>query len=72
MEAQGAEGEWKCPPHFWKIDSYNVGRCKYCPAVEDFGKLLRKEQQKVSDKQATIAKGTHKTGRPRGRKRKHE
>ncbi|MBA7711299.1 hypothetical protein ES703_120257 [subsurface metagenome] len=40
MEEQGAEQEWKCPPHWWIVDSYNVGRCKYCPAVKDFGKEL--------------------------------
>ena len=38
MEDQVAESEWKCPPHFWIIDSYNVGHCKYCGAVKDFGK----------------------------------
>lgn len=70
MEARGAEKEWKCPPHFWIIDSNNVGRCKYCPAVKDFGKVIRKEQQKVSDKQAAIAQNTHKTGRPKGRKKR--
>lgn len=65
------ETRWKCPPHFWIIDAENVGRCKYCPAVKDFGKLLRKEKQKVSFKQAAIAKNTHHTGR-KGRKRKNE
>ena len=25
--------------HYWIIDSYNVGRCKDCPEVRDFGKL---------------------------------
>ena len=37
MEAQGAEKEGKCQ-HWWIIDSNNVGRCKYCSAVRDFGK----------------------------------
>lgn len=30
-----------CPPHHWLIDSQNVGRCKKCGAVEDFGAKLR-------------------------------
>jgi len=31
-----------CTHHFI-IDSENVGRCKYCPAVRDFGRLLQRE-----------------------------
>jgi len=34
--------EHRCPPHHWIIDSDNIGRCKYCGAVRDFGKELRK------------------------------
>ena len=30
----------KCPPHHFIINSSNVGHCKYCPAVKDFGELL--------------------------------
>ena len=33
----------KCPPHYFVLDSDNVGRCKYCPEVRDFGKSLRRE-----------------------------
>ncbi|GAI07753.1 unnamed protein product [marine sediment metagenome] len=33
----------KCPPHHWIINSENVGHCKYCPAVKDFGELLLKQ-----------------------------
>lgn len=37
----------KCPPHFWIIDSENVGRCNKpgygCGAVRDFGKELKKK-----------------------------
>ncbi len=25
--------------HHWIIDSENIGRCRKCPAVRDFGKL---------------------------------
>lgn len=28
--------------HYWIIDSDNVGRCKHCPEVRDFGSLLRR------------------------------
>ncbi len=28
-----------CPPHFWFVDSVDVGRCKYCGEVKDFAKL---------------------------------
>ena len=34
--------ESKCPPHYWIIDSENVGHCKYCPEVRDFGRLLQR------------------------------
>jgi len=33
----------KCPPHHFVINSSNVGRCRYCPAVRDFGRLLQRE-----------------------------
>ncbi len=36
------EEKHKCPPHFWIIDSNDVGRCKFCPAVKDFGKQLKR------------------------------
>ncbi len=49
MEAQGAEGEWKCPPHFWIIDPNDVGHCKYCPAVRNFGKLQRQEERRLKE-----------------------
>jgi len=42
VEARGVEKEWKCPPHHWIIGSDNIGRCKYCGVVRDFGKELRK------------------------------
>jgi len=29
--------------HHWLIDSDNVGCCKYCPEVRDFGRLLQRE-----------------------------
>jgi len=44
----------KCPPHYWVIDSQNVGHCKYCPAVKDFSKLQKKDR-KNSNKRFTLA-----------------
>lgn len=32
----------KCPPHYWLINSQNVGCCKKCGEVRDFGKELKK------------------------------
>jgi len=33
----------ECPPHHFIINSENVGYCKYCPEVRDFGRLLQKQ-----------------------------
>ena len=57
--------------HHWVIDSNDIGVCKYCGQKRDFGKLQQKQQRGKSKKQATIAKNTHKTDMPKGRKRKH-
>jgi len=37
-----------CPPHDWVVDEHDVGRCKNCPAVKDFGALQRKEDQRAA------------------------
>ena len=29
--------------HYWLIDSNNVGRCRYCGEVRDFGESLRRK-----------------------------
>jgi len=63
------EEKHKCPPHHFIINSSNVGRCKDCPEVRDFGRLLGREGFGVRSKsknggtrgkrgkgQATIAK----------------
>jgi len=55
----------KCPPHHFIIDSQNVGRCKYCPEVRDFGESLRREGYGLGKK----AKKGGKKGK-RGRKKK--
>ncbi|MBA7537408.1 hypothetical protein ES705_29675 [subsurface metagenome] len=50
MEAQGAEKERKCQ-HWWIIDEKDIGHCKYCPAVRNFGKeqeaWLRRHKEAV-------------------------
>ena len=43
MSTVTEEKEGKCPPHHFIINSYNVGRCKDCPEVRDFGGLLQRE-----------------------------
>ncbi|MBA7521256.1 hypothetical protein ES705_13361 [subsurface metagenome] len=55
----------KCPPHHWMIDSNNVGRCRYCPEVRDFGKLQRKADREL-DKVRAKGRGKNPYGR-RGR-----
>jgi hypothetical protein len=35
-----------CPPHYWLINSENVGHCKKCGAVQDFGKELEKASKR--------------------------
>ncbi len=57
--------------HYWVIDSNNIGVCKYCGLKRDFRKLGQKQQRAISKKQVAIARNTHKTGMPKGRKRKH-
>lgn len=51
MKHQEAETEWKCPPHWWIVDRFGVGRCKYCPAVKDFAEEQKRwvESHKVYD-----------------------
>ena len=56
--------------HYWIIDSNNVGRCRDCSEVRDFGKLLRRESQ-LSGETAKSG-GTKNYSRKRGRPRKEE
>jgi len=44
------EEKHECPPHHFMIDSENVGRCRYCPEVRDFGKLQRRAERETSKK----------------------
>ena len=48
--------------HHWVIDEFNVGRCKKCPAVKDFGALMNKDKN--------VADIVHPAHSKRGRKRK--
>jgi len=38
---RGRPRKVRTPPcvHYWKIDGYNVGTCKLCGEVKDFGAL---------------------------------
>ena len=40
----------KCPPHYFIIDLDNVGHCKYCPEVRDYGKLQRQSERLIEVK----------------------
>ena len=33
--------------HHWVIDQFNVGRCIKCPAVRDFGALMKKQDADI-------------------------
>jgi len=59
--------------HYWIIDSSNVGRCRYCPEVRDFGELLMREGVEAGRRGAKARKEA--LGKKRGRKKrrtKHE
>ena len=53
--------------HHWIIDTYNVGVCRFCGKVRDFGKLLGHESKLTGLK----TKRGGKKGK-RGRKKKEE
>jgi len=40
--------------HYWIVDNMNVGRCRYCGAVEDFGALMRREERKNALKTVSL------------------
>ena len=48
-----------CPPHVWVIDEHNVGRCRECGAVRDFGALQEREA-KASDIAVKRGRGSRK------------
>jgi len=55
----------QCPPHHWKIDEFNVGRCTKCPAVRDFGALMKKREREVAGLRVVARQHGGKRGRPR-------
>jgi len=57
-----AKAKHKCPPHHFILNSENVGHCKYCPEVRDFGELLGREPRLLGLKS--------KRGGKRGRRKK--
>ena len=62
----------KCPPHHFIIDSSNVGHCKYCPKVRDFGELLQKQGVFVAAGRRGSKARQEVLGKKRGRKKKEE
>ncbi len=48
--------------HHWVIDQFNVGRCIKCPAVRDFGALMKKQDADIVQVRLQSSK--------RGRKKK--
>jgi len=53
--------------HYWLIDSNNIGRCRNCPEVRAFARLLRREGQLSGSKSKSGG-----TKGKRGRKKKEE
>ena len=61
--------------HHWIINSSNVGRCRDCPEVRDFGELLVREGQyfkKAGRRGAKVSKVTRNSYSRRGRRPKYE
>ncbi len=56
--------------HYWIIDSDNVGRCKHCPEVRDFGSLLRRAGVFVAAGRRGAKASEEVLGIKRGRKKK--
>ena len=56
--------------HYWIIDSENVGRCRYCPEVRDFGRLLQREGVFVAAGRRGAKARKEALGKKRGRKKK--
>ena len=42
--------------HYWIVDNKDVGRCRHCGAVEDFGALMRREERKSALKTVSPVK----------------
>jgi len=61
-----------CPPHHFNVNSENVGHCKYCPAVKDFGELLMKQGVFVVTGRRGAKARKEVLGKKRGRKKKEE
>ena len=61
--------------HHWIINSSNVGRCRDCPGVRDFGELLVREGQyfkKAGRRGAKVSKVARNPYSRRGRRPKDE
>jgi len=57
--------------HHWVIDQLNGGRCKKCPAVRDFGALMKRREREVAEIRQPARQHGGKRGRPRTERRKN-
>jgi len=46
-------GDKQCV-HYWIVDNKDIGRCRHCGAVEDFGALMRREEGKNALKTVSL------------------
>ena len=69
IQELGDMAKHKCPPHYWITNSENVGHCIYCPAVKDFGELLRRDGVFAAAGQRGAKARQEVLGKRRGRKR---
>ena len=60
----GRKRKHKCPPHHFILNSENVGHCKYCPEVRDFGEILRRQGYGLRSKSKRGGGTKGKRGRP--------
>ena len=58
--------------HHWVIDASNVGHCKKCPAVRDFGALLKKQGADIVQARVQSAKRGRPSSAKRGRPSKRQ
>jgi len=58
----------KCPPHHYILDSYNLGTCCKCGAIEDFSKPELVAERKRMSLLMSSAGGKKNKGKPSKRK----
>lgn len=66
------EKKRKCRPHYFIVDVDNVGRCKYCPEVQDFAVALRRNEVFVTAGRRGAKARRETRGKKGGRKETEE